>query len=325
MLQYFTSPIIFTSINHLNCLTLNHLTIMMRKLLFALALGFSMSAMGQVLQVTSINKVNLPDKAAVAAISPQGDYLLLTSSTNQGLIKLDLTSGQTQVLSNAPSAGHNVKISPDGQTVVYREGSFNNKHLRLSTLKSVNLATGASQVLVKPTRDLQGYAVDATSVGAVNKGKFSNKAIGSAKAQKLPVLSIDKGQLMLTVNGKTRKLSPNGDQYSYMWASLSPDGTKALYYQAAHGTYVCNLDGTGVRKVGQMRAPVWYDDNTIVGMMDKDDGEFIYASTIVAATLDGTTQVLTGDDIIAMYPHAITGKIVFSTPAGEAYMINVTK
>ena len=298
---------------------------MMRKLLFALALGFSMSAMGQVLQVTSIERVNLPDKAAVAAISPQGDYLLLTSATNQGLTKLDLTSGQTQVLSNAPSAGHNVKISPDGQTVVYRESSFNDNHLRLSTLKSVNLTTGASQVLVKPTRDLQGYAVDATSAGAVNKGKFSKKAIGAAKAQNVPVLSIDKGQLMITVNGKTRQLSPNGTQFSYMWASLSPDGTKVLYYQAAHGAYVCNLDGSNVRKVGQMRAPVWYDDNTVVGIMDQDDGEFIYASTIVAATLDGKTQVLTGDDVIAMYPHATSGKIVFSTPAGEAYLINVTQ
>ena len=74
-----------------------------------------------------------------------------------------------------------------------------------------------------------------------------------------------------------------------------------------------------------MRAPVWYDDNTIVGMMDKDDGEFIYASTIVAATLEGTTQVLTDDSSIAMYPHATSGKIVFSTPAGEAFIINVTK
>ena len=74
-----------------------------------------------------------------------------------------------------------------------------------------------------------------------------------------------------------------------------------------------------------MRAPVWYDNNTIVGMMDLDDGEFIYASTIVAATLDGKTQTLTGDDIIAMYPHATNGKIAFSTPAGEAYIIRVTK
>ena len=298
---------------------------MMRKLLFALTLGFSMSAMGQVLTVTSIEKVNLPEQASVAAISPQGDYLLLTSATNQGLTKFDLTSGQTTTLSTAASAGHNVKISPDGQTVVFREGSFNSKHLRMSSLKSVNLSTGASQVLVKPTRDLQGYAVDATSVGAVNKGKFSKKAVGAAKAQNLPVLSIDKGRLMITVNGKTRDISPNGTQFSYMWASLSPDGTKVLYYQAAHGAYVCDLDGGNVRKVGKMRAPVWYDDNTIVGMMDLDDGEFIYASTIVAATLDGTTQVLTGDETVAMYPHATAGKIVFSTPAGEAYMINVTK
>ena len=298
---------------------------MMRKLLFALTLGFSMSAMGQVLNVTSIDKVNLPDKAAVAAISPQGDYLLLTSATNQGLTKLNLMTGQSQTLSTAPSAGHNVKISPDGQTVVYREGSFNDKHLRYSTLKSVNLATGATQVLVKPTRDLQGYAASATTVGTVNKGKFSKKAIGAAKAQNLPVLSIDKGKLMITVNGKTRNLSPNGTGYSYLWPSLSPDGTQVLYYLAAHGTYVSNLDGTGVRKVGKMRAPVWYDDNTIVGMMDLDDGEFIYASTIVAATLDGTTQTLTGDETIAMYPHAASGKIAFSTPAGEAYIINVTK
>ena len=231
---------------------------MMRKVLFALALGFSMSAMGQVLNVTSIEKVNLPQQAAVAAISPQGDYLLLTSATNQGLTKLDLTSGQTQVLSNAASAGHNVKISPDGQTVVYREGSINEKRLRYSSLKSVNLATGATQVLVKPTRDLQGYSVDATSAGIVNKGKFSSKAIGAAKAQKVPVLSINKGQLMITINGKTRNLSPNGNQFSYLWPSLSPDGTKVLYYLAAHGTYVCDLDGSNAHKVGKMRAPVWY-------------------------------------------------------------------
>ena len=303
----------------------NHLTIMMRKLLFALALGFSMSAMGQVLNVTSIEKVNLPSQAAVAAISPQGDYLLLTSATNQGLTKFDLTSGQTQVLSTAASAGHNVKISPDGQTVVYREGSINEKHLRYSSLKSVNLETGATQVLVKPTRDLQGYSVDATSASVVNKGKFSSKAIGAAKAQKLPVLSINKGQLMITINGKTRNLSPNGNQFSYMWPSLSPDGTKVLYYLAAHGAYVCDLDGSNAHKVGKMRAPVWYDNNTIVGMIDLDDGEFIYASTIVAATLDGTTQVLTDDATIAMYPHAVAGKIAFSTPAGEAYIINVSK
>lgn len=298
---------------------------MMRKLLLAMTLGFSMSLMGQVLNVTSIEKVNLPEQASVAAISPQGDYLLLTDATNQGLTKLDLNTGDTQVLSTALSAGHNVKISPDGQTVVFRESSFNKKHLRFSTLNSVNLSTGATRVLVKPTRDLQGYSVDGGSACIVNKGKYSKKALIQGKPNQLPVLSIDKGQLMITMNGKTRQLSPNGTQFSYMWASLSPDGTKVLYYQAAHGAYVCDLDGSNVRKVGKMRAPVWYDDNTVVGMIDLDDGEYVYASTIVAASLDGTTQTLTDDATIAMYPHAAAGKIAFSTPTGEAYIIHVTK
>lgn len=297
---------------------------MMRKLLlFATMLGFSLSAAAQVFSVASIEKVNLPEPAAVAAISPQGDYLLLTSATNQGLTKWDIASRQSQTLSTAPGAGHNVAVSPDGKSVLYRESSFNSKHLRQSSLKCVDLATGKSQVLLKPSRDLQGYAIGATSAGVVNKGKFIKKATGKAKAQDLPVLSIDRGRLMITVGGKTREFSPSGTGHSYLWPSLSPSGTRVLYYVAARGAYVCDLDGSNVRKVGTMRAPVWYDDETVIGMMDKDDGELIYASTIVAATLDGRTQTLTGDQTIAMYPHAAAGKIVFSTPAGEAYIIHV--
>ena len=66
---------------------------MMRKLLFAIALGLSMSAMGQVLNVTSINKVDLPEQAAVAAINPQGDYLLLTSAvpSSRWLLTMQVT------------------------------------------------------------------------------------------------------------------------------------------------------------------------------------------------------------------------------------------
>jgi hypothetical protein len=35
--------------------------------------------------------------------------------------------------------------------------------------------------------------------------------------------------------------------------------------------------------------------------------------------------VLTGGDVIAMYPHPASDKIAFSTPTGEAYIINLTK
>jgi hypothetical protein len=77
--------------------------------------------------------------------------------------------------------------------------------------------------------------------------------------------------------------------------------------------------------MGNLTAPKWWDDNTIVGMDELDDEYTIVASSIVARTLDGQEQVLTGDDIIATYPipSSKTGQIAFSTPSGEVYLICV--
>ena len=76
-----------------------------------------------------------------------------------------------------------------------------------------------------------------------------------------------------------------------------------------------------------MRAPKWYDNNTVVGMNDEDDGTVVTASAIIATTLDGTTQTLTTNSVIAQFPKpaAQAGKIVFTTPEGKAYIINLSK
>lgn len=302
----------------------------MKNVFLTLALCASFSCMAQVFTVGSIDKVNIPmnSNAKVAAISPQGDYLLLTDCTNKGLAKFDLRTNATTTLSNAQSAGYDVKISQDGQTVVYREATFTADHLRHVALQATNVSTGSSQQLLAPTRNLQGVAVEGATAAFVNKGKMRAKGLNAAKADvSAPVLSISNRQLMITKNGKTSVFSPNGTDKSYIWESVSPDGSKALYFVMGHGTYVCNIDGSGLKKIGNMRAPKWWDNNTIVGMMDYDDGEAVYASTIVAADLNGNKQTLTDGSQIAMYPEVspASGKIAFSTPAGEAYIINVTK
>ncbi|MBQ0120277.1 MAG: hypothetical protein KBT13_04020 [Bacteroidales bacterium] len=301
----------------------------MRKVLLAFALSASLCGFAQIFNVGEVTKVNLPANVdnLVAGISPDGSYLLVTNSANKGLAKFDLATSQSQVLSTAPGAGFDAQISQDGKTVVYRENSFTANHLRKVALNSKNLATGEVTNLVAPTRDLQGVAVEGTTANVVNNGKFSAKGLNGAKAVKAPVLSINNRQLMITKDGKTSVFSPNGQQFSYIWQSVSPDATKALYFVCGVGAFVCDLDGSNIKSLGLVRAPQWYDNNTIVGMQDKDNGEFILSSKVVAVTLDGTMQTLTSDDVIAMYPYAspATGKIAFSTPAGEAYIINVNK
>lgn len=302
----------------------------MKKVFLALAMCASISGFAQVLNVASVEKVNTPANpmATVAAISPQGDYLLLSNSSNQGLTKFDLNTNEATKITDAAGAGFDVQISQDGKVVVYRENSFTTDHLRKVALKSINLASGEVANLVAPTRDLQGVAVQGASALAVNKGKLTTKAIGAATAKAaVPVLSINNRQLMITRNGKTEVFSPNGKGYSYIWQSVSPDGTKALYFVCGVGAFVCDLDGKNVKELGLVRAPQWYDNSTVVGMQDVDNGEFILSSKIVAVNLNGEMQTLTDDSVVAMYPYAseASGKIAFSTPAGEAYIINVAK
>jgi Tol biopolymer transport system component len=193
----------------------------------------------------------------------------------------------------------------------------------------VNLANGKETTLVAPSRNLQGFNVVGNRVNAVNKGKLSTKALSATAAAEAPVASISRGALLVTVNGVTRNISPQGTAgQSYLWPSVSPDGKKVLYYLVGAGAYVCNLDGSNAVKVGSVRAAQWYDNNVIVGMQDQDNGEVVTASKLVAVNAAGTIkQDLTQVSSMAMYP-SVAGngaKISFVTPAGELFIMNVNK
>ena len=296
----------------------------MKKVLLALALCVSFSGMAQLVNVTSIDKVNIPENAAnkVAAISPQGDYILVTTDHNQGLTKYDLATGATQVVTQAQGAGFDTKISSDGKTIVYREKTTKNR-LQMTAVKSMNLETGAEQQIVKSTRDLQGVAIEGNTAVAMNKGKMSKKALDDGKPQvNAPVLSTQNFKMYITHNGKTTEFMPAGD-YRYIWTSMSPDASKALFYCSGKGAYVCNVDGSGLKALGDVQAPKWMGNDMVVGMTTTDDGEVFTSGEIVVVDLNGTKQVLTSEDVVALYPLPAQEKIVFSTPTGEAYIINL--
>ena len=243
----------------------------MKKIIFSVMLLCSSTiGFAQLLDVTSTEKVNLPEGtvADIVTLSPKGDYMLLSDQKKQGLQKFDFRTGEIKSVTKALGSNYNAKISDDGNTVVFRENQFGKDRLKKTALKSVNLTTGEVKTLVQPTREMK----------AVQTGTR-------------PEVSIKYGQLMITRNGKTEILSPNGQSgQSYLWPSVSPDGTKVVYYLATKGAYTCNIDGTDVKFVGNIRAPKWYNNEIVVGMNDKDNGEFVTA---------------------------------FTTPQGEAYIINV--
>lgn len=302
----------------------------MKKLLLTLALCAAFGASAQVVNVSSIDKVDVGGDATtiVAGISPMGDYLLLSTDTRRGLTKLDLSSGERVVITDAAGAGYNAQISGDGNSIVYRQTSTNGKKLRQTAVHSHNLLTHASSQLAKPSRDLQAMQVIGTTATTVTKGKAKSRALGSGKAHKDNlVYTTQNYQLMAVVNGKSRPLTPLGADKRYLWPRISPNGQKALFFVAGDAAYVCNLDGSGLQRLGVLRAAQWLSDDIVVGMNNHDNGEVFTDSEIVAVNLRGDRQVLTGPEVIAMYPHcSLDGlKVAFSTPTGDAYLINLTK
>ncbi len=283
------------------------------------------------LNVASIEKVQLPEgvTAMQAAISPDGSYVVISQNEKAGLQALDLSTNAIKQLTNNGSL-LDVKFSDDSKTIVFRASTVGKDKLRRTALKSVNIVNGAEQTIVKETRDLQGFAVKGATVLSINKGKLASKSItAGSKVLSAPVVSIDKGRMMVTVNGSTKVVAPQGvEGQSYLWPVVSPDGTRIAYYLARQGAYVCNIDGSNPVYLGTVRAPQWYDNNTVVGMNDKDNGEFITSSKIVAVSADGkVAQKLTEDVSMAMYPSvsADGGKIAYTSANGELYIININK
>ena len=277
---------------------------MKKTLLFVAACLLSLAASAQVLEVVSMHKLPIPAKAEmkVAGVSPDGDYILLTSGSNKGLQRYDVASQTMTVLSTSEGAGFNVQVSKDGQEVVYRETVIGKDNLRKHNLVRTDLSKSKKTTFAKGQRN----------------------AMRMATSDNLTTVGIQNRLIVLTRNGLTTTLAPNGSHLSYIWPSVSPDGTKICYYVCGNGCWVANIDGSKPQYIGHgVQAAKWYDNNTLVAMDSQDDGHFTTASTIVAYTLDGKKQVLTDDSMIAMYPYATENAIVFSTIEGETYMLNV--
>lgn len=302
------------------------------KKLFISAMLLSAATFGyaQLINVASVEKVTLPEGVAVntATMSPDGSFIAITQKQTAGIHKLDLATKVITTISET-GTGYGLTISNDGQQVVFKDVTTGSDKLRRTALKSANLATGKTTTLVKPTRNLQGFAVNNNTLMSVDNGKVATKSLNSLQAVATPVASIDHGRLMVTVNGVTNNISPQGsDCKSYLWPSVSPDGTRVVYYLSGVGCYVCNLDGSNAVYIGQVRAPQWYGNDAVVGMNDIDDGYVVTESKIVAVKADGTmSQKLTEGSSMGMYPTVSSdgSKIAFVTPAGELNIINITK
>ena len=110
-------------------------------------------------------------------------------------------------------------------------------------------------------------------------------------------VEIENQKMVLTHHGVTTVLAPQGDDESYYWASISPDGERLLYATARHGVFIADMQGNVLRSLGNLNAPKWLDNERISGAIEVNTETGILSHFLYkCVNPDGTQRDLTADE-----------------------------
>jgi Tol biopolymer transport system component len=294
--------------------------------LFSMMLLLSSSLIAQ-LRAVNIQKLPL-DKTkewASPQFSPDGKLLYLTTSSFNGIWEYALPTQSLRQITNDQRAGFGFAISPDGKHLAYRRTSVDPKtHERLQEIVLVDVGARSSTVLESgETVSTPTFARD--KVVYTVKGRTKNLST-EISGQQSSIIGIENTKIALNRRGKKVLLDPLKGG-SYVWPSLSPDGKRIVAYEMEAGTFICDLDGKVLSKLGRRDAPTWTRDGKwIVFMRDADDGHDITSSEIWCISTDGKTLgPLTGtESVIEVYPDCspTENKVVCTSLTGEVFLIS---
>jgi hypothetical protein len=258
-------------------------------------------------------------------LNVDGDKLLYTASGFSGLNLVDLKTNAIVEISKDAGAGYEPQFSTDNAQIYYRKTTFENNR-RFNAVQSYDLKTKRNSELLTPQRLLN-------KIYPLNNGvvAFSGKNILRATATKSNatpvVVSANEELKIMLYNGKISYLNPlNMPEPRYIWVSLSPDSKKILFTAAGKGTYICDLNGKILSSLGSVNAPVWFNDNFVVAMEDKDDGHRVISSKIVLISVAKKTKTdISLPSKIAMYPTASgkANRISYHTEDGDIEVVDV--
>ena len=240
-------------------------------------------------------------------LSDDGQWLLYSPTEGTSLKLKNLTTGTVTTVSSTGYPGFDAIFGPDGK-VYYVTQQRKKNGMVYRTGHCYNPATGKNQVVLKAQhgrvqalRAAQGVVIN----GERNIYR-SNSHVGAwayTRGDKLYL--VDEG-------GTTRALQPIKDSNGYLWASLSPDGTKVMFEAVSRGLMICDLNGQIISELGQFLMPCWYNNDYIIAMSNVGNVR-LNGSRIWLMSVDGETiKPISPKDERAVQPMVSGNKVVYS-------------
>jgi hypothetical protein len=300
----------------------------MRAAVLLMVLLLTAEVYPQTVRVRSVKKVT-PDKGGsylLSGVVPGSGNLLVAGEGYHGLYMLETRRGRMDIVSSEPGAGYEPAVTADGNKIFYRSDSFSDNR-KYSSVWSYDIPSGSRELLLEKGRGVNPPAVTGNAVLLKSDSEIRIEQHGPVlkSGSRNAFVVIEEMMPVLYRGDERTELMPNGDGF-YIWASLSPDGTRILYNYQGRGTYICSTDGKILHDLGRINAPRWFNDMIVIGMDDKDDGYRITSSDLVCWSLGEQERVtLTSTpERSEMFPFAVDRRrIAFCTDNGEIYIMKV--
>jgi Tol biopolymer transport system component len=279
------------------------------------------------IRVTKTEKIQIePTKQwSNPQFSPDGKSIFFTTPSYDGIWEYSLENKSFKIITEDEGAGFGFNISNDLKEIIYRKNNYDNiSHERLQEIIKMNLTNNSVEIIDKGANLSTPIAANGRVIYSKNNQTINLLSPLSIVETKL--LGIENTKIILSKNGKKILLDPFGNG-SYIWPSLSPDNESILAYEMDHGTFICDLNGKIISRLGRKDAPVWTRDGKwIIYMDDKDNGQNLISSDIYCISPDGKINILLSkaDNIIKLNPGTspVENKIVYNTLNGEIYLLS---
>jgi Tol biopolymer transport system component len=254
-----------------------------------------------------------------------GNMLAFTTESYTGLDVYNFSNNAVVRVSEDPGAGFQPVFSKSSDKVFFKNIIYENR-LRKEGIKSYEFKNNKKVTMLEPRRNIKQPQAFENGILIYADARLLKATFGRTTTPVNDYVWSDGSNLNIYRDNKIQRLNPVGDANGYIWASLSPNWKMILFTAAGTGTFVSDLNGKIIAKLGYLNAPAWYNDNMVVGMQDKDNGEYVTESKILMKSIDGKVEkVLSTPNQIAMYPTAAASakKVAYNTEKGEIYVVEL--
>jgi hypothetical protein len=267
---------------------------------FTLAFAFAQKAPQLNIEPLNISGFN-------AQFAGGGEYVVFTSQNYNGLQFYHFKSKSQEVITEANGAGYHARIEKD--MVIYQ------KDKDAKELVTFDLSKRKTQVF-----NFSAVGQKAKPSLVSKNGRAEDPVITATPTSDLRAIKLT------FASGISKLIAPLGTN-DYLNVSISPNRQQLLFRVSGVGSYVTDFEGNILNDLGNVEFPKWAGNDKILCTETIDDGyNYIKSEIFLQSIKTGVKRKLTEiTDAIALYPSINEGldKVVFNTPSGELYLIEI--